>query len=130
MPRAYTVATAALAIGMPIKWVDNILSHNKLTGIRQERQGVARRLSVEGLLVLALTALLIQELGLSTAKAIIAAEGIVNSGGRYSATQGVSIELDLAAFQSGLLEHLEHAVEIAPVPRRGRPPKNKTGRLD
>lgn len=130
MPRAYTVATAALAIGMPIKWVDNILSHHKLIGIRQERQGVARRLSVEGLLVLALTALLIQELGLSTAKAIIAAEGIVNSGGRYSAAQGVSIELDLAAFQSGLLEHLEHAVEIAPVPRRGRPPQNKTGRLD
>jgi len=129
MPRAYTVATAALAIGMPIKWVDNILSHNKLTGIRQERQGIARRLSVEGLLVLALTALLIRELGLSTAKAIIAAEGIVTSGGRYSAAQGVSIELDLAAFQSGLLEHLEHAVEIAPVPRRGRPPKNKTGRL-
>jgi hypothetical protein len=130
MPRAYTVATAALAIGMPIKWVDNILSHNKLIGIRQERQGVARRLSVDGLLVLALTALLIRELGLSTAKAIIAAEGIVNSGGRYSAAQGVSIELDLGAFQSGLLEHLEHAVEIAPVPRRGRPPKNKTGRLD
>jgi hypothetical protein len=130
MPRAYTVATAALAIGMPIKWVDNILSHNKLIGIRQERQGVARRISVDGLLVLALTALLIQELGLSTAKAIIVAEGIVNSGGRYSAAQGVSIELDLAAFQSGLLEHLEHAVEIAPVPRRGRPPKNKTGRLD
>jgi hypothetical protein len=130
MPRAYTVATVALAIGMPIKWVDNILSHNKLIGIRQERQGVARRLSVEGLLVLALTALLIRELGLSTAKAIIAAEEIVNSGGRYSAAQGLSIELDLAAFQSGLLEQLEHAVEVAPIPRRGRPPKNKTGRLD
>jgi hypothetical protein len=130
MPRAYTVATAALATGMPIKWVDNILSHNKLLGIRQERQGVARRLSVEGLLVLALTALLIQELGLSTAKAIITAEGIVNSGGRYSASQGVSIELDLTAFRAGLLEQLEHAVEVAPIPRRGRPPKNKTGRLD
>ena len=73
----YTVATAALAIGMPIKWVDNVLSHNKLIGIRQDRQGVARRLSIEGLLVLALTALLIEELGLSTAKAIVAAEGMV-----------------------------------------------------
>ena len=130
MPRAYTVATAALAIGMPIKWVDNVLSHNRLTGIRQDRQGVARRLSIEGLLVLALTALLIEELGLSSAKAIVAAEGIVNSGGRYSATRGVSIELDLSAFRSGLLEQLEHAVEVAPIPRRGRPPKDKTGRLD
>jgi hypothetical protein len=130
VPRAYTVATAALAIGMPIKWVDNVLSHNKLIGIRQDRQGVARRLSIEGLLVLALTALLIEELGMSTAKAIVAAEGMVNGGGRYSAERGMSIELDLAAFRSGLLEQLEHAVEVAPIPRRGRPPKDKTGRLD
>jgi hypothetical protein len=130
MPRAYTVATAALAIRMPIKWVDNILSHNRLIGIRQDRQGVARRLSIEGLLALALTALLIQELGLSTAKAIIVAEGIVNSGGRYSAARGVRVELDLMAFRASLLEQLEHAVEVAPIPRRGRPPKNKTGRLD
>lgn len=130
MPRAYTVATAALAIDMPIKWVDNVLSHNKLIGIRQDRQGVARRLSIEGLLVLALTALLLEELGLSTAKAIVAAEGMVNGGGRYSAARGVSIELDLNAFRSGLLQQLEHAVEVAPIPRRGRPPKDKTGRLD
>lgn len=130
MPRAYTVATAALAIGVPTKWVDNVLSHNRLVGIRQDRQGVARRLSIEGLLVLALTALLVEELGLPTAKAIIAAEGIINSGGRYSAARGVSIELDLTAFRSELLEQLEHAVEVAPIPRRGRPPKDKTGRLD
>ncbi len=130
MPRAYTVATAALALGLPIKWVDNVLSHNKIIGIRQERQGVARRLSIEGLLVLALTALLIRELGLSTTKAITSAEGIVKSGGRYSSPQGVSIELNLEAFQSRMLEQLEYAVEIAPIPRRGRPPKNKTGRLD
>lgn len=130
MPRAYTVATAALALGLPLKWVDNILSHNKVMGIRQERQGVARRLSIEGLLVLALTALLVDGLGLSTTKGITAAEGIVNGAGRYSTAQGLSIELDLAAFQSRLLEQLERAVEIAPIPRRGRPPKNKTGRLD
>jgi hypothetical protein len=54
----------------------------------------------------------------------------MNGGGRYSAERGVSIELDLTAFRSGLLEQLEHAVEVAPIPRRGRPPKDKTGRLD
>ena len=130
MPRAYTVATAALAIGLPVKWIDNVLSHNKVIGVRQNRQGVARRLSIEGLLVLALTALLIEELGVSTAKAISAAEGIVTGDGRYTGARGVSIELDLTAFRSGLLEQLEHAVEVAPIPRRGRPPKDKTGRLD
>lgn len=130
MPRAYTVATAALALGIPAKWVDNILSHNKVLGIRQERQGIARRLSIEGLLNLAITALLVDELGLSTAKAIIVAERIVKSSGRYLAQQGLSVEIDLPAFEASLIERLESAVEIAPIPRRGRPPANKTGRLD
>jgi hypothetical protein len=130
MPRAYTVATAAVALGLPIKWVDNVLSHHKLRGVRQERQGIARRISVEGILVLALTALLIQEFGLATTRAITAAEGLVQSRGRYSSPQGVRLEIDLEAFQFGLLQQLEQAVEVAPLPRRGRPPRNKTGRLD
>jgi hypothetical protein len=29
-----------------------------------------------------------------------------------------------------LLHRLENAVEIAPIPPRGRPPRNTTGRLD
>ena len=130
MPRAYTVATAALALGMPIKWVDNVLSHNRVLGIRQERQGIARRLSIEGLVVLGITAALIHELGLPTAKAIVVAEGISKGSGRYLAGKGLSIEIDIAAFQASLFERLESAVEIAPVPRRGRPPASKTGRLD
>ena len=130
MPRAYTVATAALALGMPAKWVDNILSHHKIGGIRQERQGIARRLSVEGLLILALTAFLIHELGLSTQRAITLADKIIKSDGRYAGGQGLTVEIDLSAFQAGLLQQLEAAVEMAPVPRRGRPPEHKTGRLD
>ena len=130
MPRAYTVATAALALGVPAKWVDNILSHNKVTGVRQERQGVARRLGIEGLIVLALTVVLVNELGLSTTRAISVAEGIVKSRGRYLVARGLSIEIDLEVFEASLLEQLESAVETAPIPRRGRPPKNKTGRLD
>ena len=130
MPRAYTVATAALALERPAEWVDNILSHNKVNGVRQERQGIARRLSFEGLLSLALTALLIHELGLPTTRAITIAHGIVKGGGRYNCEQGLTVEIDLPAFEASLLEQLESAVEIAPVPRRGRPPANKTGRLD
>src|ERR1700675_592337 len=125
MPRAYTVATAALALGMPAKWVDNILSHNKVLGIRQERQGIARHLSIEGLLILALTALLIDELDLSTAKAIRIAERIVNGGGQYLAREGLNVQIDLPVFQASLIGRLESAVENAPLPRRGRP-ANKT----
>jgi len=130
MPRAYTIATAALALGLPIKWVDNILSHNKLTGIRHERQGIARRLSVEGLVMLALVALLIDELGTPAAKAIAIAAEMIRSKGRFMTELGLTIDVDLPAFEESLLERLERAVEIAPTPRRGRPPANKTGRLD
>ena len=130
MPRGYTVATAALALAVPAKWIDNVLSHNKVLGIRQERQGVARHLSIDGLLILALTTLLINELGLPTARAVIVAEEIVKTNGRHFARQGLSVQIDLASFQASLLEQLESAVEIAPVPRRGRPPTSKTGRLD
>ncbi len=130
MPRAYTVATAALALGVTAKWVDNILSHNKVLGIRQERQGIARRLSIDGLIILGLTALLNSELGLPTAEAIRVAEEIAKTNGQYFARYGLSVQIDLASFQAGLLERLENAVEIAPVPRRGRPPTSKTGRLD
>ena len=130
MPRAYTVATAALALGTPLKWVDNVLSHNKIGGIRQERQGIARRLSIEGLLTLALTALLIHELEVSTSRAIAIAEGIIEANGRHVCSDGLSVEINLPTFQASLLERLENAVEVAPVPRRGRPPANKTGRLN
>ena len=129
MPRAYTIATAALALGTSVKWLDNVLSHNSVPGVAQERQGISRRLSVEALLVLALVVLLIQEFGLPTAKAISLAEGLTRNEGRYSA-QGLNLGLDLVSFRLQLFERLENAVEIAPIPKRGRPTLNKTGRLN
>jgi hypothetical protein len=131
MARAYTVATAALALGTSLKWLDNVLSHNQVPGVTQDRQGVSRRLTVDGLVVLALAVLLIQELGVPTPRAIALAEGLAKHEGRHVAREGMlNLELDLAPFRAQLLERLENAVEVAPVPRRGRPPLNKTGRLD
>ncbi|GAC1417492.1 MAG: hypothetical protein NVSMB53_16480 [Gemmatimonadaceae bacterium] len=130
MPRAYTIATAALTIGTSVKWLDNALSHNRVFGATRERQGVARRLTVDGLVVLALAVLLIQELGLPTSKALAVAARVANNQGRYLVPQGLTLALDLTLFRSELLSRLERAVEIAPVPKRGRPPKSKTGRLD
>ena len=130
MARAYTIATAALTLGTSIKWLDNVLSHNRVSGIAQERQGVSRRLTVEGLVGLALTVLLVRELGLPIAKAIGVAENLANNEGRYIASRGLMLTLDLSSFRADLLERLENAVEMAPAPKRGRPHKNKTGRLD
>jgi hypothetical protein len=129
MPRAYTVATAALALDVPPKWVDNVLSHNKVLGIRQDKQGVARHLSFDGLVILGLTILLTSDLGMPTAKALAVAEALVKTNGRHTARQGLSVQIDLASFQASLFGRLESAVEMAPAPRRGRPPTSKTGRL-
>ena len=130
MARAYTIATAALALDMPAKWLDNTLSHIKILGVRQEKQGVARRITIDGLLVLSISALLIDELGLSLSRAARIAETLASSNGLYTSPGGVAIQLDLERLRFRLLERLEHAVEVAPIPKRGRPPKNETGRLE
>ena len=130
MARVYTITTAALTLGTSVKWLDNVLSHNRVSGIVQERQGVSRRLTVEGLVGLALAVLLVREIGLTIAKAIGVAENLTKTEGRYVASRGLMLTLDLPSFRADLLERLENAVEIAPVPKRGRPHKNKTGRLD
>jgi len=130
MARAYTIATAAITLEMPAKWLDNTLSHIKIPGVRQEKQGIARRITIDGLLVLSITALLINELGFSLSRAARMAETLANNNGVYSSPGGVGIHLNLEALKFKLLERLEHAVEVAPIPKRGRPPKNKTGRLD
>jgi len=130
MARAYTIATAALTLEMPVKWLDNTLSHIKIRGVRQEKQGVARHITIDGLLILSIAALLTVELGISLSRAARMAEMLANNNGLYTSPRGVGIQLDLEALRSKLLERLEHAVEVAPIPKRGRPPKNKTGRLD
>jgi hypothetical protein len=130
MARAYTITAAALTLEMPIKWLDNTLSHIRVPGVQQERQGVARRISIDGLLILAVATVLISELGIPLAGAIEIAGQLTASGGRYASPHGVSLQLNLEELKAGLLERLENAVEMAPVPRRGRPPENKTGRLD
>ena len=130
MPRAYTIATAALALDMSTKWLDNTLSHHRIAGVVQHRQGVARRLTVDGLLILSMALALTKELSATVAGAINIAQKLVAAGGVYVSPDGMRIELDLEAFRTRLLARLEVAVEAAPLPRRGRPPKNTTGRLD
>jgi hypothetical protein len=97
--------------------------------VRQEKQGVARHITIDGLLILSIAALLIVDLGISLSRAARMAETLANNNGLYTSHGGVGVQLDLEALRSKLVERLEHAVEVAPIPKRGRPPKNKTGRL-
>jgi hypothetical protein len=82
------------------------------------------------LLILSIAALLINELGISLSRAARLAETLASNNGLYTSPGGLAMQLDLEGLRFNLLERLEHAVEVAPAPKRGRPPKNKTGRLD
>lgn len=130
MARAYTVATAALALGVSTKWIDNTLSHFDVQGVSQTRQGVSRKLSVESLLILSIALALIHDLGTAASNAIQVATQLALSEGKIRLPLGITLEIDIKESNDALLERLEHAVEIAPLPRRGRPPQKTTGRLD
>ncbi len=133
MARAYTVGTVALALVTTTKWVDNIFSHNKVAGVVQKRQGVSRKVSFEGLLQLALGLTLIKDLNIPAASALRLAATLAETGGHHRTPAGIGIDLDLARIRADLETRIAQAVEIIPVPRRGRPPRSpssKTGRLD
>jgi hypothetical protein len=123
MARAYTVGTVALALAIPQKWLDNVLSHYTLTGVAQQRQGVSRKVSLEGVLQLALAIHLIQDLEVETPNGIRLAALLTKAGGLHRTKGGISIEIDLPRIRTNLEARLAEAVEITPIPRRGRPPR-------
>lgn len=128
--RGYSVATAALALGIESKWLDNLLSHNRVDGVSQARQGVSRRLSPAALHVIATVHRLNWELQVPVAAALRLAHQLWRS-------PQADDELDTATVRNGELElHLgrasvrahvaaavAEALEMAPRPKRGRPPK-------
>src|SRR2546423_2021589 len=130
MARSYTLATAALALGVTSKWLDNTLSHVRVQGIVQTRQGIARRLSIESLILISIALDLIADLEIPLASALGLATRLASSGGKLTLESGARIEIDLPSITESLLQRLEHAVEVVPLPRRGRPPQKTTGRLD
>ena len=120
--RAYTVATSAVAIGAPEKWVDNVLSHNIVHGVLQKRQGIARKVTPVGVLILQISRNLVTGLRLPVAQALDVAQGIISARDHeLRFPGGVAIRVDVAELIRYLDKRLETAVEVSPTPRRGRP---------
>lgn len=119
----YTTATAAAALDVSPKWLDNLLSHNQLQGFPKESQGVARRLPLTALLVISLAREFIDTTGLSAPAALRLAARLLNSRGQNATISPLfTIAVNTDALQNTLLHKLARAVETAPTPRRGRPP--------
>lgn len=123
--RAYTVAATAVALAMPRKWVDNTLSHFDVPGVRQSRQGVSRKLSPRAVLILAIGLRLVRALGVPMHIALQLAARLAKPGGaepRIEVAGGVWLEMDVAPVATDIEARLAQAVELTPIPRRGRPP--------
>lgn len=123
MPRAYTVATVALALGTDTKWVDNVLSHFSIEGVTQAKQGIARKISTEAIFRLGLIQELSAGLGIPL-KMAVASAGDLARDGSSPIGSGVSLRLEREAALLDLQSRLDYAVESAPLPKRGRPPRN------
>lgn len=122
--RSYDVAIASLVIDAPTKWTDNILSQHTVPDVVSVTKGVARRISHAGLLRLAVTRELHATVGLSVANALSAAGRLLEPANAGVIAIGhVSVSIDLSALENRVQERLVQALESAPRPRRGRPPR-------
>lgn len=126
--RLYDVGVATLAIGAPRKWTDNVLSQHSIPGVLAVRQGVARRISYQALIRLAIIRQLHTELGVGVADAIHFAGRLLDSGQSGVLAAGhLGLSVDLAALRTAVDERLAAALESSPSPRRGRPPGKPAG---
>ena len=126
--RAYTVATTAITLETSTKWVDNALSHFHVPGVLQSRQGVARKLTPQAILTLAIGLRLVRDLAIPLQPALGFAKQFVELGGtdaRLTVGQGSSLGMDVASFARDISAKLADAVEITPTPPRGRPPRTR-----
>ena len=124
--RAYTVAAVAVTLKMSAKWVDNVLSHHSVPGVSHTRQGVSRKLTPKAVTTLEIALQLLRSISLPVARALEIAHALVQSGetpARVSLSSSVDIVVDVSAITAETSRRLADAVEIAPQPRRGRPPR-------
>lgn len=117
---------------MPVKWVDNVLSHHALPGIHGGRQGSARRITDTGLTALALVRLINADFASTTARAVeltVKAMRLRENGNgspasevRVSTSSGMTLVVPFTAIEQQLRHRLVEALESAAHVRRGRPP--------
>ena len=122
MSISYSVRITAVALGVPTKWVDNVLSQYEIPGVVSSRQGVERSISELGVRVLEIIRMSAQELGLPIARAVlIAVVATSTADARVTIESGAELRFDLDAIDRRLRERLIDAIEATPRLARGRP---------
>lgn len=117
--RAVTTATAAAAIGMQKKALDNLLGRLELPEAVSGRQGVDRRIPVSLLSDLLLTAELSDQLGIPIRTAFALARRL--AAGTIEAGPFLRVHADTVSIQGEVDRQLEVAIETVVRKPRGRP---------
>ena len=122
--RSYHVGVAGLVAEADPKWIDNLLSHYRLPGVGRVRQGVARLITVEGLLHIVVIRELVSRGGLTTSAAVqLATRLLASSSRRVSFVEGLEVRLDLERLRRMVEHRIGEAAELSAPARRGRPPR-------
>lgn len=121
-----TSRTAALALGVERKELDNLLVREGQRLLPPGRQGRGRRLSAATLEIIAVALLLKRDLGVSFARGLDLAEQLVAApGSRVRLGRLGALEFDLPTLRRSLQTAIADAVELIHPPRRGRPTSDK-----
>jgi len=127
MSRLYHVEIARHAADAEHKWVDNLLSHFDIPGVESRCQGVARRISLDGIHHVALIRRLNRELRIPVAAAVsVACRLLASHSDRETAGSVIVLHLDRAALKHEIDRRVNEAVEVSAPARRGRPPRRAT----
>jgi hypothetical protein len=121
--RAVTTATAATALGIKRKALDNLIGRLESSDLPRGRQGVERRIPISMLANLFLTLELTSRLGATAREAFVVAQRL-SAGQDVSLGPFIRIEADLPAIQSELEAQLEIAIESVVRRPRGRPSRS------
>jgi len=111
-------------LGVGTKWLDNVLSHHRVVGVFQERQGISRRLTPAALLTLEIATQLGRAFAIPMGPALEIATHVIQTKGEgieIPEVPSIRIAVDVDVIARELNVRLERAVEISPTPRRGRP---------
>lgn len=118
----YDVAAVAHATEFDIKQLDNLISRNALDGIDKKRQGIARRLSPEIVVVIRLARSLSDALAVPVGRLLPIAHAILQgTTDEVPLADFVWLRVDREALRASTLARLDSAVELVGRRPRGRP---------
>ena len=120
--RAYTVAATAVTLGVTRKWIDNVLSHYSVEGVLHAKQGIQRQVTPIGLLTLEIALGLGRSMNVPIGRALEMSNRLIAAkGGEVAFGPAFKLRADVESISRQLDYRLERALEMTPIPKRGRP---------